>query len=374
MSELNEEVRVTVDDAPVATVPLVENFTADNAAPKASFVGSALAGKADIATIMNYVTISVDGQESDNQGVILLYGDDIPVDDTNNAPSVKAAIQAVDAKTASNISYGLNVSIKDKIDEVAAEVDALDEKTAADIVYADTTTIKTKVDAIESTLGTVQTAAASAVKVAAQTLTDAEKLQARTNIGAAAAAEAVSVNSQSFTSSQQAQARANIGALGAADAVLVDAQTLTTSQQAQARANIGALSAADVADVVRTSEQTLTDAQKTQARTNIGAMGSGALAGMLKFSSYSYALPSGTPAGGVLTITQTELGVTPPDGYSLVGILRFAIGDTSYCMTSMSASSIGNIYIQLINRSSSATSSSSNFNVQLLWVKGEFLA
>ena len=42
MSELIENIDVTVDDAPVATVPLVDNFTADNAAPKASAVGTAL--------------------------------------------------------------------------------------------------------------------------------------------------------------------------------------------------------------------------------------------------------------------------------------------------------------------------------------------
>lgn len=242
MSELIENIDVTVDDAPVATVPLVDNFTADNAAPKASAVGTALASKVDASAVMEHVTITVDGQESDNQGVILLYGDDIPVDDTNNAPTVKAAIQTVDAKTAADINYAIGVSIKDKIDAVAADVTTVGAKTANEIIYADTTTIKSKVDGIETTLGTVQTAAGSAVKVVSQTLTESEKLQARTNIGAAAAAEFVGVNSQSFTSSQQAQARENIAALGSSD----------------------------VADVVRTSEQTLTDAQKAQARANIG--------------------------------------------------------------------------------------------------------
>ena len=242
MSELIENIDVTVDDAPVATVPLVDNFTADNAAPKASAVGTALASKVDASAVMEHVTITVDGQESDNQGVILLYGDDIPVDDTNNAPSVKARIDAVDAKTAADINYAIGVSIKDKIDTVASDVATVGAKTANEIIYADTTTIKTKVDGIEATLGTVQTAAGSAVKVTSQTLTESEKLQARTNIGAAAAAEFVGVNSQSFTSSQQAQARENIAALGASD----------------------------VADVVRVSEQTLTDTQKAQARANIG--------------------------------------------------------------------------------------------------------
>lgn len=237
-------IQMGVRGVSVVTVSLDDTLTISGKAADAKAVGDALAEKVDADSIMESVTITVDGQASDNQGVIILSGEDIPVDDSANAQTVKAAIEAVDGKTAADITYGLNVSIKDKIDEVAASAAALDEKTAADIVYADTTTIKTKVDGIESTLGTVQTAAASAVKVTAQSLTDGEKVQARSNIGAVSAAEAV----------------------------MVDAQTLTTSQQSQARTNIAALGSADVADVVRTSEQTLTDAQKSQVRANIGVV------------------------------------------------------------------------------------------------------
>ena len=53
-----------------------------------------------------------------------------------------------------------------------------------------------------------------------------------------------------------------------------EAQTLTDAQQTQARTNIGASSAASDAEKVSYAEaQTLTDTQKTQARTNIGALG-----------------------------------------------------------------------------------------------------
>lgn len=47
-------------------------------------------------------------------------------------------------------------------------------------------------------------------------------------------------------------------------------QELTDEQKAQARTNIGAISQEDVTGVVRYIEQTLTDEQKAQARTNIG--------------------------------------------------------------------------------------------------------
>ena len=327
MSELNEEVRVTVDDAPVATVPLVDNFTADNAAPKASAVGTALAAKADIANIMNYVTITVDGQESDNQGVILLNADEIPIDDTNNAPSVKDKIDALDAKTAANIVYALNVSVKDKIDDVAAAVAAVDAKTAESIIYADTTTIKTKVDGIEATLGTVQAATAGTVRITAQSFTDAEKQQARTNIGAAASAEAVSVNQQSFTTVQQAQARTNIGALGAGDAVLVDVQTLTTSQQAQARTNIGAISGSEA---VLLTAQTLTTGQQEQARANIGAASTAAV----EAAARPHAIVRQITASASVSIaaggSATVLGVCPEEtGYTPAGIVGHAVWDAS---------------------------------------------
>ena len=235
-------IQMGVRGVSVVTVSLDDTLTISGKAADAKAVGDALAEKVDADSIMESVTITVDGQASDNQGVIILSGEDIPVDDSDNAQTVKAAIEAVDGKTAADITYGLNVSIKDKIDDVVSDVETVGSKTASDIIYADTTTIKSKIDGIETVLGTVQTDTASAVKVTAQTLTETEKLQAR----------------------------ANIGAVSSAEAVLVDAQTLTTSQQSQARTNIAALGSADVADVVRTSEQTLTDVQKSQARANIG--------------------------------------------------------------------------------------------------------
>ena len=237
-------IQMGVRGVSVVTVSLDDTLTISGKAADAKAVGDALADKVDAASVMESVTITVDGQASDNQGVILLSGEDIPIDESANAPTVKEAIEAVDGKGAADISYAIGVSVKDKIDEVAGDISTVGAKTAADIVYADTTTIKNKVDALETTLGAVQTAAGNAVSVTSQSLTESEKLQARTNISAVSPAEAV----------------------------LVDAQTLTTSQQSQARANIAALGASDVADTVRTSEQTLTDAQKAQARANIGVV------------------------------------------------------------------------------------------------------
>ena len=77
----------------------------------------------------------------------------------------------------------------------------------------------------------------NAVLYTSQTLTDAQKTQARNNIGASSSS-AVLYTSQTLTNDQKEQARTNIGA-GKAESVLYTAQTLTDAQKLQARTNIG---------------------------------------------------------------------------------------------------------------------------------------
>lgn len=86
---------------------------------------------------------------------------------------------------------------------------------------------------------------------------------------------------QSFSEEQKTQARTNIGAASQtsldndiANCVQIKPQSLTNEQKAQARTNIGAEGSADSQYTVKVVEQTFTDAQKTQARTNIGALSS----------------------------------------------------------------------------------------------------
>ena len=147
MSELNETVNVTVDDATVITVPLVTNLTATNAAPTAKTVGDALASKVDTDEIMAHVTIKVNEEESDNQGQILIDASGIPISE-GSTTSIK------DAKTAADINYATGQTIKAKIDAVASDATAAGSKTAANITYDATAsspiTIKAKVDALQT--------------------------------------------------------------------------------------------------------------------------------------------------------------------------------------------------------------------------------
>lgn len=145
-------------------------------------------------------------------------------------------------------------------------------------------------------------AAASAIpdvsdvlRYSAQSLTDEQKLQARTNQGTASSEALVGVagrvnileNSsvsyaaqQQLTATQQTTARGNIGAAPSVGVVMYNtAQTLDDSYKAQARQNIGAIAASDVpvvtGAVVYNEAQSLTGDQKLQARNNINAAVSG---------------------------------------------------------------------------------------------------
>ena len=268
MSDLNDMVRVYVGDADVVTVPLVDNLTASNAAPKASTVGAALAEKVDTDSVMEHVSITVDGIESDNQGVILINGDDIPIDDTQGADDIKTYVDAIGAKTAEDIVYesGETATIKTVVDALAediedvadnlfaseikmsstdtttvsAKISEIDGKTAADIPYGTGSNVGAALGSMAESISSLQNGQTGTVKVSSQTFTDAEQSQARANVGAAAKTETVLVNeSQTLNSTQKAQARANIGAVGNSEAVLLAEQTLTNTQKTQVKTNLG---------------------------------------------------------------------------------------------------------------------------------------
>ena len=80
MSEINpnEEVTVVVEDATVITTPIDDTLTISGDAADAKAVGDALALKADLSAVN---TIKVNDESADNQGQILLYGEDIPMSD-----------------------------------------------------------------------------------------------------------------------------------------------------------------------------------------------------------------------------------------------------------------------------------------------------
>lgn len=104
MSENNENLNETfeeeMDDATVITVPIDATLSNPGEAADALAVKEALALKADKSEISAQVT--VDGQEADAQGAILLYGSHIPVSD-GDSTKLDEKLEAIDGKTAADI-------------------------------------------------------------------------------------------------------------------------------------------------------------------------------------------------------------------------------------------------------------------------------
>lgn len=152
MSELNDTVQVTVSDSEVITVPLDTTLSNSGEAAEAKAVGDALALKADRSELQ--AAISVDGQTADNQGVILVYGEHIPMSGTDER-TVQAAISAAAART------GADIPISDAAGAPtiqAAIADGL-AVTADEIPLADgsTVTVAYELNRLDNVKGNVQT-------------------------------------------------------------------------------------------------------------------------------------------------------------------------------------------------------------------------
>ena len=97
--DLNEVLEEEMDDATVITVPIDDTLSNSGEAADAAAVGAALALKADADAVLQ---ISVNGEEADLQGHILIDGSDIPVSGTDER-TLDDVIEDLEAKTAADI-------------------------------------------------------------------------------------------------------------------------------------------------------------------------------------------------------------------------------------------------------------------------------
>lgn len=144
MSEnLNEMVRVIVEDAGVITVPIDDTLTHSNEAADAKAVGDALALKADKSEIQTAITVN--GQAADAQGKILVTAADTKMS-SSDATTVKAKIEAVDGKTAADIRVS-----SDPTSQTIAQALASGAMRTADqieMTASDTSTVKSHIDTL----------------------------------------------------------------------------------------------------------------------------------------------------------------------------------------------------------------------------------
>ena len=143
--DLNEEVEVVVQDSDVITVPIDDTLSNSGEAADAKAVGDALALKADKSELS--AAITVNGQAADAQGAILVNGTEIPMSGTDST-TLKAAIEAVDGKTAADIKMSSASGAK----TIAQEIEDNEDKTAEDILIApgSQVTVAGKLGALEN--------------------------------------------------------------------------------------------------------------------------------------------------------------------------------------------------------------------------------
>lgn len=130
MSEINmnEEVVMVVEDATVITTPIDDTLTVSGDAADAKAVGDALALKADKSQL---TSVTVNGQGPDQQGAILIDGDEIPV--TGGSEVMLAdKLDELDGKTGADIPINAEEgapTIDDAVDAIVTELatDAVDD-------------------------------------------------------------------------------------------------------------------------------------------------------------------------------------------------------------------------------------------------------
>lgn len=149
--DLNEAFEEEMDDATVITVPIDATLSNSGEAADALAVKEALALKADKSEISAQVT--VDGQEADAQGAILLYGSHIPVS-SGDSTKIDAALTALDGKTAQDILMGGG-----RTETIAQAIQDSQSVTADEIPIAEgeTATVADELERLDAEKGGVKT-------------------------------------------------------------------------------------------------------------------------------------------------------------------------------------------------------------------------
>ena len=140
-NDMNEVFTVQFDDSDVITVPIDDTLANSGEAADAAAVGAALALKADKSELP--ATIKVNGQQADNQGLILINGTHIPVSgDTQK--TLAEAVEEITEMTADTIpmtseqdaeSIGDAIGgIKEDVSDLQEAIDGMETQTAASIL------------------------------------------------------------------------------------------------------------------------------------------------------------------------------------------------------------------------------------------------
>ena len=136
----NTRVEMTVRSAEVVTVPIDDTLSIAGQAADAKAVGDALADKADRSELQN--AIKVNGEEADEQGLILITGEDIQANEESGSGTIAQALAAQAAKTAEDIpvASGSQKTIAQALNETSSqtadsiEMSSTDTRTVAQVM------------------------------------------------------------------------------------------------------------------------------------------------------------------------------------------------------------------------------------------------
>ena len=153
MSELNEQVELTVQDSDVITVPIDATLTHSGEAADAKAVGDALAEKADKSELQNAITVN--GQAADAQGQIIVTAEDTKISDSDTT-TVKEAIDAAVGRTAEDIPMSDSPTAQTIAQAMAGSVTRTADQIA--MSASDETTVKARADAQQGAIEDLQSA------------------------------------------------------------------------------------------------------------------------------------------------------------------------------------------------------------------------
>ena len=144
-NDMNENFTVDFDDAGVITIPIDATLSRSGEAADAKAVGDALAGKADRTELQTRITVN--HQEADAQGLIILLAAHIPVSSGQSAQSVAQALNALDEKTGADIP----VDDSQGAETIAQALDNAVARTAEEIPMSDEeeTTVAEAIGAVD---------------------------------------------------------------------------------------------------------------------------------------------------------------------------------------------------------------------------------
>lgn len=229
--EATEAATTATTNANAATT--AASSAATNANQKATAANDAATAATNAATNANNAASKINNMTVAASGLAAGATPTATVTDVDGHKNIAFGIPKGDTGETPNLTIG-TVTTLGEDDNATATITGTDENPVLNLgiprgrtgsasgVYASNTPMSSSDSTtIGQKIGTMDAEIDEAVKVTAQTLTDAQKTQARTNIGAPSATDTVMVSAQTFTEAQKTQALNNIGAAAQAALELI---------------------------------------------------------------------------------------------------------------------------------------------------------